>query len=145
MTMAAKGTMFDGMEPPPAAKLLGWTLIGIDEAGGAIEVGFTGRPEFANPAGNVQGGMLTAMLDDAMGPALLVASQGKYLASTIDLHVHFLRPVPVGPITVKAKVTQLGRTVAFLEGTLYDARGRAAARATASAALTESPFRKASP
>lgn len=139
------GTIFDGLEPPAAAKLLGWTLLALDEAEGAIEVGFQGRPEFANPVGNVQGGMLSAMLDDAMGPALLVASKGKYLATTIDLHVHFLRPVPIGPITVKARVTQLGRNIAFLEGTLYDGKGRAAARATASAALAPSPFGKPAP
>jgi uncharacterized protein (TIGR00369 family) len=138
-----KGTMFEGLEPPPAARLLGWTLIGLDEQEGTIEVGFDGKPEFANPAGFVQGGMLTAMLDDAMGPALLVASKGKYLATTIDLHVHFLRPVPVGPIRVKARTTQIGRNIAFLEATLFDGKGRACARTTASAALSESPFKKA--
>jgi uncharacterized protein (TIGR00369 family) len=137
--------MFDGLDPPPAAKLLGWRLIAIDEKEGAIEVGFDGKPEFANPAGVVQGGMLTAMLDDAMGPALLVASKGEHMAATIDLNVHFLRPVPIGPIRVKARTTQIGSRIAFLEAELFDAKGRLSARATASAALTASPFRKAGP
>ncbi len=52
---------------PPAAKLLGWKLISLDAAAGEIEVGFEGKPEFANPIGNIQGGILSAMLDDTMG------------------------------------------------------------------------------
>ena len=36
-----------------------------------IETAFHARPEFTNAAGDVQGGLLAAMLDDTLGPALI--------------------------------------------------------------------------
>jgi acyl-coenzyme A thioesterase PaaI-like protein len=53
----------------PCADLLGRRLLGHDEDRGWIKFGFEGKPEFLNPAGRVQGGILTAMLDDTMGPS----------------------------------------------------------------------------
>ena len=35
------------------------------------------RKSFCNPAGFVQGGILSAMLDDTMGPAVFVMTDGK--------------------------------------------------------------------
>ena len=71
---AREGFFWDVMEgrkpPPPAAALLGFELLAIDETQGTIRVRFTARPEFANPIGAIQGGFLAAMLDDTLGPAL---------------------------------------------------------------------------
>src|SRR5581483_6392636 len=62
--------MIEGRVPmPPVARLLGWTLVSVDPARGEIRVRFEAKPDFLNPAGTVQGGILTAMLDDTMGPA----------------------------------------------------------------------------
>jgi uncharacterized protein (TIGR00369 family) len=74
--------------------------------------------------GIVQGGFLSAMLDDTMGPLIFVMTEGRMFATTIDLHVHCLRPVKPGPITTKAQLTQLGKKVAFAEGQLFDSDGR---------------------
>lgn len=55
---------------PPAARTLGMNLLHVDPETGVLEAEFDGKAEFTNPAGNIQGGFLAAMLDDAMGPAL---------------------------------------------------------------------------
>ncbi len=122
---------------PPTAQLLGWRLISLDAAAGEIEVGFEGKPEFVNPAGVIQGGILTAMLDDAMGPLIVIMTQGRLFGVTIDLHANFLKAVRPGPITVKARMTQLGKRIAFLEAQLFDKDGQLAARATCSSSLLE--------
>ncbi len=132
-------SIFDELVLPPVAILLGWSLLSIDPTEGTIEVGFEGKPEFANPAGHVQGGMVTAMLDDTLGPALFAMTEGKQFGTTIDLHTHFLRPVPLGPIRTQGKVTRRGQNIGFMEGQLFDRSGQLAARATGSAFLT--PFR----
>jgi uncharacterized protein (TIGR00369 family) len=131
-----------GVPMPPSAVMMGWRLIALDAAAGEMEVGFEGKPEFRNPAGYVQGGIISAMMDDAMGPLLVAHTQGRKYPSTIDLHTHFLRPVPVGPVTVKARVVRLGRQIAFLEAELYERSGKLAARSRASAALIEGIFGK---
>lgn len=131
--------LFDMDHYPPIARTLGWRLVAIDEDTGTIEIGFEGKPEFCNPAGNIQGGILTAMLDDSMGPAALVASNGKAFTSSVDIHTHFLKPVQPGPITTRARVTRMGSRMAFLEAQLFDADGNLCARATSSAMLQPLP------
>jgi hypothetical protein len=67
--------MIEGRAPmPPVARLLGWTLLSIDPERGEIRVSFEAKPDFLNPAGTVQGGILSAMLDDTMGPAASLCS-----------------------------------------------------------------------
>jgi acyl-coenzyme A thioesterase PaaI-like protein len=51
--------------------------------------------------------------------------------------VNFLAPAKPGPITGEASVTQLGKTVAFVEGRLTGEDGTILATATASARLVE--------
>ena len=132
-------TIFLG-KPPPTVALFGWRLIAIDAEAGAMEVAFDGKPEFANPAGFVQGGILSAMMDDALGPCLVLHLKGRAFPSSIDLSTHFLRPVRFGPITVKARVRQAGRSVAFLEAELFDSRGKLCATCHSSAALISGVF-----
>ncbi|NSM55973.1 PaaI family thioesterase, partial [Serratia marcescens] len=57
-------TALDQIPKPPCAKLLGWQLVDARPQDGWIKIVFDGKPEFCNPAGFVQGGMLSSMLDD---------------------------------------------------------------------------------
>jgi uncharacterized protein (TIGR00369 family) len=128
-------SIFDTLKAPPAALLLGWKLIELDVEQKRIKVGFDGKREFLNPAGNVQGGILAAMLDDTMGPIVVAATDGAAFPTTIDLHVNFIRPVKPGPISVTGQITNMGKQLVFLEGQLFDSDGNLCARATASALL----------
>jgi uncharacterized protein (TIGR00369 family) len=135
--LAMISTALDNVPAPPSAKLLGWHLIDAKPKEGWIKVGFDGKAEFCNPAGFVQGGLLSAMLDDTMGPAVMVMTEGKLYTTTISLTVNFLAPAKPGPITAEAKVTQLGKTIAFVEGRLMAADGTVLATASVSARLIE--------
>jgi uncharacterized protein (TIGR00369 family) len=130
-------TALDNLTLPPSAKLLGWRLLDARPHEGRIKVGFDGKAEFCNPAGFVQGGLLAAMLDDTMGPAVFMMTEGKLYTTTISLTVNFLAPARPGPITAEAKVTQLGKTIAFVEGKLTAEDGTLLAKASVSARLTE--------
>jgi uncharacterized protein (TIGR00369 family) len=135
--LAMISTALDNVPAPPSAKLLGWHLIDAKPKEGWIKVGFDGKAEFCNPAGFVQGGLLSAMLDDTMGPAVMVMTEGKLYTTTISLTVNFLAPAKPGPITAEAKVTQLGKTIAFVEGRLMAEDGTLLATASVSARLIE--------
>lgn len=126
-------SVFDRFPVPPAAATLGWTLIEADEETGALIVGFQGQREFCNPGGTIQGGFLAAMLDDTLGPTVLVRTAGAQYTATINLNVSYLAPAPPGAFVGHGRVIQLGKTVAYLEGELFDAGGVCVARATASA------------
>jgi uncharacterized protein (TIGR00369 family) len=134
-------TVFDGLARPPCAELLGWRVVDARPADGWIRIRFEARPEFTNPAGHIQGGFLAAMLDDTMGPAMFVYSEGRLFTPTIEMHVSFLSPARPGPIYGEGQVVQAGKSIAFLEGKLTDLTGTLLARATASARLV--PVEKA--
>jgi uncharacterized protein (TIGR00369 family) len=130
-------TALDDIIMPPSAKLLGWRLLDARPWDGWLAVGFDGRAEFCNPAGFIQGGILTAMLDDTMGPAAFMTSSGKFYTTTISLTVNFLAPAKPGPLTVEAQVLQLGKSIAFMEGKLMDSHGTVLAIASTTARLIE--------
>jgi uncharacterized protein (TIGR00369 family) len=126
-------TIMDNFAMPPCAKLLGWHMIDADPKAGRVKIGFEGRPEFVNPAGFIQGGLLSAMLDDTMGPAVLLYTDGAAYTATISLNVNFLAPAKVGPLVGEARVVQVGKTVAFMEATLTDSTGVVVASASSTA------------
>ena len=120
---------------PPCAQHLGWTLLEQDAAQGRVRIGFTPRPEFLNPAGYVQGGFLTAMLDDCMGPAVWFHSQGQLYTVTITMNVSFVRSVRLEPLVGEGRVVHLGKTVGFVEARLFDGQQQLLAQASSSVRL----------
>src|ERR1700677_397541 len=130
-------TALDAIPTPPCSQLLGWRVLDARPEDSWIRIGFEGKPEFRNPAGFIQGGILSAMLDDTMGPAVFVKTNGRLYTATITMTVNFLAPARVGPIRGEANVTQLGKTIAFVAGRLTAEDGPVLATATASARLVE--------
>jgi uncharacterized protein (TIGR00369 family) len=120
----------------PAAGF-GWHLLDARPRDGWIRIGFDGRKDFCNPAGFVQGGILSAMLDDTMGPAVLVMTKGKLFTATVTMIVNFLAPAKPGKLVGEATVTQFGKTVAFIEGRLMAEDGTVLATASTSARLVK--------
>src|SRR5206468_12749426 len=130
-------TALDNIPMPPSSRLLGWHVLDAREKDGWIRIGLDGKRDLCNPAGFIQGGILSAMLDDTMGPAVFVMTDGKLYTATITMTVNFLAPAKPGPIIGEATVTQLGRTVAFVEGRLMAENGTLLATASTSARLVE--------
>ncbi|MEJ1967208.1 MAG: PaaI family thioesterase [Rhizomicrobium sp.] len=128
-------TVFDRFPMPPCARHLGWTLLEHDAAKGWAKLSFVARPEFLNPAGFVQGGFVSAMLDDTMGPAVLLMTEGRSYTVTLSLTVNFIAPARAGRFFGEGQVVRLGKTIAFLEGRLTDAAGTLVATAASSARL----------
>ena len=79
------------------------------------------RPEHTNPNEVVHGGLVTALLDEAMAGALaaergLEATRAAPHAS-VEQNVSFLAAArPGDEVVVEGRVLRLGRTAAFAEG-----------------------------
>ncbi|GJM38244.1 MAG: thioesterase [Acidimicrobiales bacterium] len=93
----------------------------IEQADGRAVFCFMARPEWTIPSGQVQGGIVAAMLDMTM------AFSADDL-STVSLHVDYLRPAFGPELTVTATVTRRGRRVIFAEAEMVDQEGRLIAR-----------------
>lgn len=128
--------IFARFETPPCAATLGWDLLDADFAAGTVEIGFEAKPEFCNPGGNIQGGFLAAMLDDTMGPSVIVKSKGALFTPTITLNVTFIAPATPGKLIGKGRILHMGRSVCSLEAELFQ-DGKLVARSTASSRLVE--------
>jgi uncharacterized protein (TIGR00369 family) len=120
---------------PPCAGLLAFDIVEADVGNGRARISFVAGPEFCNAAGTVQGGFLTAMLDDCMGPAILITTNAQVFPSTISLNVQFLAPAKLGAFIGTGRVLQLGTTIGFVEAQLEDETGQIVARATANVRL----------
>lgn len=114
-----------------ASLLLGLEPLAIDPEAGTARIGYLAKPEFCNPMGVVQGGFLTAMVDEAMAMACVGATDFRIYIPTLELKISFLSAGYPGPMVAEGKVVRLGSSVAFLEGRLYDDKGNLLAMATA--------------
>jgi len=121
--------------PANSSLSLGFQLLALDMTALTTRVQFDGKREFTNPAGYIQGGYLSAMMDDTIGMLATMKTGTEKFPSTIDLHTTFLRPVQVGAIEVAARLRNIGRAVIFADAELYDTRGKEAARAVATLAI----------
>ncbi len=124
----------------PATETLGFRVVHVDQANREIETVCQGRPEFCNPAGQVQGGFVMAMLDETMSVAAVVASGMTAFVPTLEMKTSFFRPAMPGPLKVIGRVVKWGRQICFLEGEIYDAEGRLLAKASSTGMPT--PFKQ---
>jgi uncharacterized protein (TIGR00369 family) len=118
---------------------LGFRLTAVNQADRSVEAEFEARAEvMANPMKLIQGGFLTAMLDEVMSTACVVASGLTAAAPSLEIKTSFLRPVRAGRLRGVGRVLRWGRQIAFTEGELYDDQERLVAKASATALPT--PF-----
>ena len=120
---------------PPSSKTLGFRMKRVDQAAKTIEVAFDVRPDLiCNQVGQIQGGYMCAMLDECMSVACMVASGMTVFAPTLEMKTSFFRPGLPGELKGIGRVIKYGRTIAFMEGELYDAEGRLLAKASGTTA-----------
>jgi uncharacterized protein (TIGR00369 family) len=132
-------TVLDSYATPPCATHLGLDILEADKAAGRVRIRFVAPPEFRNASGNVQGGFLVAMLDDTIGPAVLIATDAQRLPVTIAITVTFLSPAKPGPLFGTGVVRKLGKTIGYVEAMLEDEHGVEIAHAVSSVRLMPMP------
>jgi uncharacterized protein (TIGR00369 family) len=94
---------------------------------------------FLNPAGIVQGGFLSAMMDSAMGASAVLSVKDRkvYVANT-EMKSSFLRPARNGDVlTCTASVLKPGTVVAFLQARILDERGNLVSTASSTYLIKE--------
>lgn len=119
---------------PPTAALLGQEILEIDSATGWVKMKFQPIDACRNPMGNVQGGIVVAMLDDAAAFAAIIKSGKRIGIPTIELKTSFFAPARAGvPLFATGRCLKLGKRIAFMEADLFDEAGTLLARLTTSA------------
>jgi uncharacterized protein (TIGR00369 family) len=106
-----------------------------------MRVHYTATEDFYNPTGGIQGGILGAMLDDAMGPAVFTLLDAGHFCPTLEIKVSFIRPVSAGTLIAEGRVINRTGRYAHVEGRLTTEDGELVATATATMAIVKADLK----
>lgn len=112
--------------------------IHVDEIGpDHATLSMAATPELMQGAGQLAGGILATLLDEAMAHAVLGGNVDGNVTTTVDMNVRYYRPVNKGDsLTCSARVTRRGSRVVFAEAVIHNADLECAA-ATATFLITQ--------
>src|SRR5215813_14197743 len=100
ITEEHKSFAADALHSLPFAQLIGMRMVDLklDEATISVEI----RDDLRQPSGVLHGGVTAALIDTAMAFAVRTRLEQTAKTATIDLTVHYLRPLTTGAATCKA-------------------------------------------
>lgn len=118
---------------PPTGILFGTKVLEVDQPGGRVRMSFQIDERFCNPRGTVQGGIVSALLDDASAFAGIVALGEPGFIASMEIKTSFLAPAQPGTLFAEGRCLKMGRSSCFLEADLTDGEGRILAKLSSSA------------
>ncbi len=79
-----------------------------------------------NPIGVVHGGLISTLLDSALGCAIQTTLPAGTMYTTVELHVNMVRPLThdTGEIICEANVIHIGRRMGTAEAKVVDRNGK---------------------
>ncbi|RLA58112.1 MAG: PaaI family thioesterase [Gammaproteobacteria bacterium] len=86
--------------------------------------------DFCHSGNVVQGGFVASMLDAAMSHAVFANIENTTAVLTLELKVSYLAASLAGPFTAEGKIIRAGRSIAFLDGKLFNEQGELTATAS---------------
>ena len=124
----------------PMQALMNMRLIEAEEGW----VVFTAVPEekHYNPQGTVHGAFATAILDSAMGLAVVTKLPAGVSQTTVEFKLGFIRPMSsqTGEVRGEGRVIHCGRSMAIAEGRLFGRDGKLIAHGTTTCMIFQSPL-----
>jgi uncharacterized protein (TIGR00369 family) len=120
---------------PPFAHAMGFSFDACED--GRIRFSVDPAEWTANPTGVVHGGFTTALLDTVMTLAILPHLPPEKTATTLDLQIHFVRPVfpKTWKLFAEASAVHVGSTVGTAEGRVTGPGGKLVAHGTSTMAI----------
>lgn len=115
------------LEKVPFAKLLGIQLDSVEPGHAVLSMEI--RHELKQNHGVVHGGAIAALIDSAMALAIMPLLAENERTTTVDLTIHYLRPLTEGTARSSARVVRAGKRVITVSAELFDEHGKLAATA----------------
>ena len=132
--------MFDRFTQAPISQLIGFNVLpetSDDKRLGRAIVELKIDDRFNNPMGRMHGGVLAALADAAMGIAFGRTLDPDQDFSTIDLHIHFMRPVRGKLLSATATMLQRGLRIGYIQCLIVDDQGREIASSSCSCTVLD--------
>jgi uncharacterized protein (TIGR00369 family) len=125
------------LPPPPIISALGMDIESVED--GSVAFSMHAEEWMCNPAGVIHGGMTATLLDTVLTLAVMTKIPAGSSAQTIDMNVHYVRPVlPTGEkIVAEGTAVHVGSTIGTAEGRVHNAAGKLIAHGTATLAIID--------
>ena len=115
-----------------------WSGIRVADADlGAVRLELDLDDHHRNIQGFAHGGVLATLADAAMGLSVRSALEPGRRHVTVEMGMHYLRPVTTGTITASGRAIRVGTEIAYAEAVVTDAAGRDLARASGTYSVTK--------
>ncbi len=119
---------------PPTALLFGTEVLSVDVETKTVRISFQPDDRVINPRGTIQGGIVTAMLDDCAAYAGIVAMGEPGFIASLELKTSFFSPAYPGQLFAEGRCVKMGKSSCFLEAELTNEDGKLLAKLTSTAA-----------
>lgn len=111
----------------PFAKLLGIDVVSVEPGHAVLSMAI--RDDLKQNHGIAHGGSIAALIDSSMAIAIMPMLSENEHTTTVDLTIHYLRPLTGGTARSSARVVRAGRRVITVSAELVDQDGKLAATA----------------
>ena len=105
----------------------------------SIKIEYIAEPRHCHSGNIVQGGYVTGWIDSAMAHSVMIPTDFKFSPLTLELKITFLKSANPGIVIAAARVIKLGKSIAFVEGTLTNESGELIAKGTSTNKLVPMP------
>ena len=136
LTEAQRQRVERALDTVPFAKLLGIQLESV-VAGHAV-LALPIREELKQNNAIVHGGAIASLIDSAMAFAIIPLLSEDERTTTVDLTIHYLRPLTEGVAKSSARVVRAGRRIIVVSAEVLDHQERLAATAVSTYARLNS-------
>ena len=122
ITEAHKEYAANALHNLPFAQLIGMRLVDLklDEAVISMEM----RYDLRQPSGVLHGGVTAKLIDTAMAFAVRTRLEPTAATATIDLTVHYLRPLVEGKAICTGKVVRAGKRIFTVSADVHNEEGK---------------------
>jgi len=113
----------------PFVKLLGMKLIDLQPSTATLTLAM--RDELRQPSHLMHGGAIASLIDTATAFAVATTFEKGDSAATVDLTVHYLRPVTEGTVRCEAKILRAGKRLLTVSAEVFNDQEKLIATALA--------------
>ena len=128
------------MREQPLFQVMGFSkIIEFSKEESSIKIEYIAEHRHCHSGNIVQGGYVTGWIDSAMAHSVMIPTNFEFSPLTLELKITFFKSANPGPVIAEAKVIKLGKSIAFVEGSLFSEKGILIAKGTSTNKLVPMP------
>ncbi|MBV9957143.1 MAG: PaaI family thioesterase [Acidobacteria bacterium] len=118
LTAVERERILDAFAAVPFARVLGIELESVERGEAVVRLEI--RDELRQNHGIIHGGVTASLIDTAAAFVIMTQLEEGQTTTTVDLTIHYLRPLVRGSATARARIVRGGRRIIIAAVDVYD-------------------------